>query len=211
MLNVINVDKNIFGWVYCLIKYGDVYLRLFRESDYEDKLFNRDNRDKANSARNILTEGVENDDKELTEDVNLVLHRKNDPYSYYVEMVADPSTMFELTRHGQTFGYIEVPNTPSLIDQSTYVGGTTAGMTNSGNVFNFKYKANDVNVYQADDFVHACLEDNVSRFPETVDLFYGDLDDVEAKRKTGIDAGQGSGQTYTVKRGKSLLYDAYKI
>ena len=27
-----NVDKNIFGWTYCLLKYGDVYLRLYRES-----------------------------------------------------------------------------------------------------------------------------------------------------------------------------------
>ena len=34
LLNVMNVDKNIFSWVYCLIKYGDVYLRVYRESEY---------------------------------------------------------------------------------------------------------------------------------------------------------------------------------
>ena len=124
-------------------------------------------------------------------------------------MVPDPSTMFELTRYGQTYGYIEVPNSPNQVDQSSYIGGTTTGMSNTGNVFNFKYKSSDVNVYQADDFVHACLEDNVSRFPETVDLFYEDLDTAANKRKTGTS--EGSSQTYTVRRGKSLLYDAYKI
>ena len=195
LLNVMNIDKKIFGWVYCLIKYGDVYLRLYRESEYVDKLFKANSIDKINSARNVLNENI-----------NLALHTANDPYSYYIEMVADPSTMFELTRHGQTYGYIEVPNSPSPIDQSSYVGGTTGLMSNNLSVFNFKYKSSDVNIYQADDFVHACLEDNVSRFPETVDLFYEDLD---VTKKTTSDP--ANSQTYTVKRGKSLLYDAYKI
>ena len=43
LLNVMNVDKNIYGWVYSLLKYGDLYLRLFRESDYEDIFFKKDN------------------------------------------------------------------------------------------------------------------------------------------------------------------------
>jgi len=125
-------------------------------------------------------------------------------------MVPDPSTMFELTKYGQTFGYIEVPNNPSPIDQSTYVGGTTGLMGNTS--FNFRYKSSDVNVYQADDFVHAALEDNVSRFPETVDLFYDDPEETKTGKKSGLPSADGnSGQTYTVRRGKSLLYDAYKI
>ena len=37
-----NADKNIYGWVYSLLKYGDVYLRLYRESDYQDTLFKAD-------------------------------------------------------------------------------------------------------------------------------------------------------------------------
>ena len=81
-----NVDKQIGKWVYCLIKYGDVYLRLYRESDYHDVLFNKVDRTK----------------QALNEAVNLSIHNTNDNYSYYVEMVPDPSTMFELTRHGQT-------------------------------------------------------------------------------------------------------------
>jgi hypothetical protein len=113
-------------------------------------------------------------------------------------MVSDPGTMFELTKHGQTFGYIEVPNNPNPIDQTSYIGGT-AGLTS--NPFAFNYKTTDVTVYQADDFVHASLDDNISRIPETVELFYEDPD----KLKEGIN------HSYTVKRGKSLLFDAYKI
>ena len=196
LLNIMNVDKQIGKWVYCLIKYGDVYLRLYRESDYHDVLFNRVDRTK----------------QALNEAVNLSIHSTNDNYSYYIEMVPDPSTMFELTRHGQTFGYIETPNKPNNFDTTSYVGGTTGMMSgNSNGAYTFAYKTSDVNIYQADDFVHAALEDNISRFPETVDLFYETLEDTkDIKRKTGSNTGTGS-QSYTVRRGKSLLYDSYKI
>ena len=196
LLNIMNVDKQIGKWVYCLIKYGDVYLRLYRESDYHDALFNRVDRTK----------------QALNEAVNLSIHSTNDNYSYYIEMVPDPSTMFELTRHGQTFGYIETPNKPNNFDTTSYVGGTTGMMSgNSNGAYAFAYKTSDVNIYQADDFVHAALEDNISRFPETVDLFYETLEDTkDIKRKTGSNTGTGS-QSYTVRRGKSLLYDSYKI
>ena len=195
LLNIMNVDKNIGKWVYCLIKYGDVYLRLYRESDYHDVLFHPENRQKLNEA------------------INLSIHGADDDYSYYVEMVPDPSTMFELTRHGQTFGYIETPNQPNNFDMTSYVGGTTGMMSgNSNGAYTFAWKTSDVNIYQADDFVHAALEDNITRFPETVDLFYEDLEtkDKETTRKTGSNTGTSS-QSYTVRRGKSLLYDSYKI
>jgi hypothetical protein len=46
-------------------------------------------------------------------------------------MVSDPGTMFELTKFGQTYGYIEVPNEPTPFDQSTYVSGSTGLMSNN--------------------------------------------------------------------------------
>ena len=196
LLNVINVDKNIFSWVYCLIKYGDVYLRLYRESDYDDPMFKKEKR----TALNENLQAADKTKQELEEAVKISLHSAKDQYSYYIEMVPDPGTMFELTKFGQTYGYIEVPNNPIPIDQSAYVGGTT-GLMSASNPFAFNYKSGDVNIYQADDFVHACLEDNISRTPETVDLFY---EDPEVK-------GNGINHSYKVRRGKSLLYDAYKI
>lgn len=198
LLNVMNVDKKIFGWTYCLIKYGDVYLRLYRESDYHDPIF------KKKAERSKLNESVQQKET-LDEAVRLNIHTAGDKYSYYVEMVADPGTMFELTKFGQTYGYIEVPNSQNTIDAGSYIGTTTGLMGGAtANPFNFKYGTSDVNIYQADDYVHACLEDNVSRFPETVDLFYETQNAEEEGKSPEI-------YTYTVKRGKSLLYDAYKI
>ena len=185
ILNIMNADKNMYSWTYSLLKYGDVYLRLYRESDYRDDLFKSDNVDNAYSARNVLNEN-------LDEAVRLNLHSGSDPYSYYVEAVDDPGTIFELNKFGKTYGYIEVPNSETNTSAIT----TYSEMATSG-VYNFRMKSTDVNVYQADDFVHACLEDNYTRFPETVELFLGDEG--------------GKSQSYRVRRGKSLLYDSYKI
>ena len=206
LLNTMNVDKNIFGWTYSLIKYGDVYLKLYRESDYDDHLFKKDNVDKVNNK--VLNE-------DLKEDINISMHSSSDKYSYYVEQVADPSTMFELTKYGKTYGYIEVPNKLNNMDFVNYIGGT-AMLDGSTQNFSYGFKSNDVNVYQADDFVHACLEDNVTRFPETVKLFYNLDDDLYStkkkhKTKNGSSDTADNSQSYSVRRGKSLLYDSYKI
>lgn len=203
LLNVTNVDKQIFSWVYCLIKYGDVYLRLFRESDYVDPIFKQENKDRVRTA---LNESIKDSTQKLEEAIYLNIHSKDDCYSYYVEMVPDPGTMFELTKFGQTFGYIEVPNADHILDQSSFTGAATGLMGGASvNPFNFKWSQSDVNIYQADDYVHACLEDNVSRFPETVDLFFDNQKTDQLKNTNSRP------YTYTVKRGKSLLYDAYKI
>ena len=184
MLNTMNADKNMYSWAYSLVKYGDVYLKLFRESDYEDSIFKAPNIDMVNSTRSRLTEGYD----ELKESVKLHMHSDSDPYSFYVEQIDDPGTMFELTKFGKTYGYIEVPNETNNLDATS----TLSGLSMTG-TYNFKMKSADVNVYQADDFVHACLEDNFTRFPETVELF--------------TDNNGTASQAYRVRRGKSLLYD----
>jgi hypothetical protein len=195
MLNVMNADKNMYGWAYSICKYGDIYLRLFRESDYTDEIFKAPKVDMANSTRNRLTEELEpeQEKEQLGESVKLQVHSTNDPYSYYVEQIDDPGTMFELGKFGKTYGYIEVPNEDNSLDATTaFFGGQS--MTGT---YNFKLKSTDVTVWQADDFVHGCLEDNFTRYPETVELFI----DPEGKRS----------QAYKVRRGKSLLYDNYKV
>ena len=191
MLNTMNADKNMYSWAYTLTKYGDIYLKLFRESDYADDIFEAPNIDMANSARNFLTENFVETEK-LDEAVKLHIHPNRDPYSYYVEQIDDPGTMFELTKFGKTYGYIEVPNESNNLG----ITPTLSGLSMTG-TYNFKMKSTDVNVYQADDFVHACLEDNFTRYPETVELF---------KNEDG-----SKGQVYRVRRGKSLLYDNYKV
>lgn len=142
--------------------------------------------------RNTLNE-------ELNEAVNLNIHKTSDPYSYYIEMVPDPCTMYELTKYGKTYGYIETPNAPSTYLSNEYFISTDP--TSSNNVYNYRMKSGDVNVWQADDYVHAFLSDTVTRFPETIDIFTTDEDYQNNTNAYG----------YTVRRGKSLIYDSYKI
>ncbi len=114
-------------------------------------------------------------------------------------MVADPSVMFELTKYGRTYGYVEVPNAKTPLGWTeSMTMGTTATQAAGSSVYNYKMKSGDINIYQADDFVHACLEDGTTRFPETVDIFTGQDLDANAK-------------SYSVRRGKSLLYDSFKL
>ena len=197
ILNTMNADKNMYGWAYSLVKYGDIYLKLFRKSDYEDSIFKAPTVDMVNSTRNRLTEDYQEPEKQettekLDEGVKLHIHANSDPYSYYVEQVDDPGTMFELTKFGKTYGYIEVPNETNALDATS----TLSGMSMTG-TYNFRMKSADVNVFQADDFVHGCLEDNFTRHPETVELF--------------INEDGSKSQAYRVRRGKSLLYDNYKV
>ena len=47
LLDSMGVDKNIYKWMYSLCKYGDCYLRLYRESDWrDDLLFNEEDKKK---------------------------------------------------------------------------------------------------------------------------------------------------------------------
>lgn len=112
-------------------------------------------------------------------------------------MIPDPNTMFELVKYGETYGYIEVPN--AVVDGVLYQEAV-GGVDNYG-LSNFRLKSGDVNIYQADDFVHACLEDNSTRFPEQVELF---INAEDYNNNTNA-------HMYNVRRGRSMLIDSYKV
>lgn len=180
LLDTMNVDKHIYGWAYSLCKYGDLYLRLFRESDYEDPIFGN------NDTKKRLDEAVGGE--KLDESVKVVAHSKNDRYSHYVEKVANPASMFELTKHGKTYGYIKadsgaVPTINEVTQQQWY---------------QYRFQQTDVEVYSPCDFVHAYLEDDSGRTVEEVNISVDkDNDNKE--------------YTYQVKRGQSILYNVFKI
>ena len=145
LLDTMNVNKNVYKWVYALCKYGDVYLRLYRNSEYnDDKLFK--------------------DKQSLNEDVIVKYYSENDRYSHYVEMIPNPAEMFELTRFGKSYAYIKA-NIAARIK--------TNDMINAG-TYRYSFRKNDVELYDATSFVHAMLEDNTSRIPEEVELFLDD-------------------------------------
>jgi len=90
LLKSLNIDKNIYKWVYSLCKYGDLYIRMFRKSDVEDDLFDEDDDEK----------------KALNEEIKVKVYPKSDKLVHYVEMVPNPAEMFELTKFGSTYAYI---------------------------------------------------------------------------------------------------------
>ena len=146
LLDTLNVDKHIFKWVYSLCKYGDIYLRLYRESEYNDELF---------------TASLKGEKQQLNEDVKIKAYSDKDKYVHYMEMVTNPAEMFEVTKFGKTVGYVKAPVRDTLQKKDIL----------SLNQFQYKFKKEDVTIYPATEFVHASLEDNTSRTEEIISIF----------------------------------------
>ena len=180
LLKSLNVNKNVFKWTYSLCNYGDVYLRLYRESEIEDRFFSK-------ATKNSKEK------QSLNEDVNIRAYSKNDPYIHYLEQAPNPAQLFELTRFGKTAGYIKT-NIKANPSQTDSLNTTSMYM---GNKFRFDSASQDVDLYPATEWVHGCLEDDSTRNPEEVELFTSS--DIET-----------DAILYSVRRGESLLYDSYK-
>lgn len=181
LLNSIQVNKHIYKWVYSLCKYGDIYIRLYRNSDVDKELFS--NIPQTSNSKQLK--------EALKESINLNVYSKNDKLVHYVEMYPNPADIFELTRFGKTCAYIKV--------KSNSYSKQTDSLAVS-NSYRYSFKSQDINIYDAMTFVHASIEDNSSRTPEEVEIFL-DTNDLNTKSQS---------YTYTVKRGQSLLYSSFK-
>lgn len=177
LLSTMNVDKHIYKWTHSLCKYGDIYLRLYRQSDLgDDFLFDDVSKNKKRGR------------KKLTEDVKIKVYSKNDHYVNYMEMEPNPAEIFELTRLGKTYAYVKAP----VPTDSRNTGSS------SFQIFpTYSFKKTDIDLHGPTDYVHASLEDNSSRTPEYIRIFSGD------------DNSDEQSNTYTVKRGQSLLYNTF--
>lgn len=181
LLNSIQINKHIYKWVYSLCKYGDIYIRLYRNSDVDKELFN--NIPQTSNSKQLK--------EALKESINLNVYSKDDKLVHYVEMYPNPADIFELTRFGKTCAYIQVKSS------SQYKQADNLAVSNS---YKYSFKSQDINIYDAMTFVHASIEDNSSRTPEQVEIFLDNNDS-----NTGSQS-----YTYTVKRGQSLLYSSFK-
>lgn len=182
LLNTMNVEKNIYKWAHSLCKYGDIYVRLFRESETKDLIF-----DPQEEAESFDESG-----KPLKEDINIKAYKKSDRYTHYVEMIPNPAEMYELTRFGKTSGYIRAKINSATINRNKVL---------EQSIYRYNFVKRDVDVYSATEFVHASLEDNSTRTPDEVNIFLTEKD-FEAN---------ANGTSYGVKRGQSLLYSVFKI
>lgn len=194
LINSLDIDKYAYEWVYSLIKYGDVYLRLYKESDYdEDLIFGREEEGKTPDKK--LNEDLEDGEAEkVDESIKVAVHAKSDHYVHYVEMVPNPAEMFELTKYGKTMGYIKAPTKVQNV--------TDESLLAYSNYLSYKMKKGDITIYDSTDFVHGCLKnDNSIRHPEEVTIFLSD-EDYAADKSAGV---------YKVKKGQSILYNTFRV
>ena len=63
-----NVDKNIFGWAFNLVKYGDIYLKNLRNSDFTNTIFNSQSIQNMYSAKSHLNETIQLDLKNANDE-----------------------------------------------------------------------------------------------------------------------------------------------
>lgn len=158
LLDSLNIDKHVYEWTYNLCKYGDIYIRMYRQSDYDkDPVF-----------------GKKDESKTLNEDIYVKLDKNNDNYVHFVEMMPNSAEYFELTKFGKTMGFINAPT-----NVQTSINTETAGF----NYLNYEFKNDDITVYNATDFVHGCLSStNLSRFPEEVNIIRVEDEDDESSK-----------------------------
>lgn len=207
-LEDMNVDKNAYGWLYSLIKYGDLYLRLYRRSEFE-------------------AAAGSNKKKSLNEDVILKVFPKKDKYVHYMEMVKNPAEVFNLTKLGKSYGYLRTHILSQYREADILNNQYEVGQfTNSY----YKFNRNDVEILPATEYVHACLEDVSNRIEEKVSIInYDDGDlydngrhvhtydhnyayyDSEGIDKSASTDAATAQYNYNVRRGQSILYNTFKI
>ena len=177
LVKKLDLDKQAYKWAYMLTKYGDVYVRLVRQSELD----------------NSLIFGKKDKGKEkLQEDVNIVVNGKNDHYADLLDTVRNPGEMFELVKFGKTIGYIKAPVNVQKDFRSN---------NDINSLVTYKIKRNDVTIYGATEFAHACLESSQTRADEDIDIFMND-DDYESDIHS---------ETFNVRRGAGIFNDLFKV
>lgn len=185
LLDSLNVNKHIYTWMYSFIKYGDIYLRLYRNSDFNDDLLDSSQKTNLNEQFSKINSSSE----ELNEEAKMILYKDNDHFANYVELVSNPAEMFELTKFGKSYAYIKANTMPEVTQQDNV----------SLTYYTYKFRRKDIEIYNAVTFAHGCLTDNISRIPEQVEIFRNnDLNSTESN-------------SYHVRKGQSILYNWYKI
>ena len=192
LLKSLGVDKNIYKWTHSLIKYGDLYLRLFRQSDFEDDLLS-DVNDRTKLNEKFSNIDNSNEPEILNENVFIKAYDKSDKLVNYIESVPNPGEMFELTKFGKSYAYIKTNITPTAMNKNQALASS---------YYTYRFRRNDVQIFNAVGFVHASLQDDTPRAPEQVQLFRNDHE---------LEDPDNTSYTYSVRRGQSLLYNMYKV
>lgn len=180
LLDKIDFDRNAYKWAYMLTKYGDVYIRLVRKSEFENSFLFSGGEKKKEAEKGLLNE-----------DINLVVNPGSDHYADTLETVRNPGEMFELTKFGKTIGYVKAPVNVQKDFRSN---------NDINTMVTYRMKRNDVEIYAPTEFVHGCLESSYTRSEEELDIFRNDSDYENAINP----------ETFTIRRGAGILNDLFK-
>ena len=187
LLEQLNADKNAYSWVHSLVKYGDLYLKLYRESEFYDGLFIKSKEDLKKVG--LLSEDLETSESEsLDESLIVKAFKADDHYADYLEMHKNPAEVFELQKFGKTVGYIR-----SHIQSRKATDDAIAN--NYQNFLNqYSFNKSDIDLYPATDYVHAYINNDSNRAVEEVSISTDDNNTVN----------------YNVIRGQSILYNTFR-
>lgn len=153
LLDIMELPERCWKHIYLTCLYGDYYLKLYREGDFDD-----DELELQAHAHNSKTR-VHNDKRELIKGVQATPN-----YEEYVEDVPDPACMFDLRKRGKTAGFIEIKKDFRMNYMSSI--NTLANQVT--------FTLGEIDVYLPDRFVHIMLNENLSRTPEEVEIDLGD-------------------------------------
>ena len=131
LLDTLNIGKMLWAIYYNLALYGDVYLRLFKQTNdiYDKDIYPYT----TNIYDDTMIDKVNEKDKEQLDENILDIKSK---YLPYVELVDEPECVYDLVKNGKTVQY-------AYINQST---GTLGGSSNR------------VELFPPDQFVHIYIE-----------------------------------------------------
>lgn len=173
LLDKLHIPENAWSHIYALCLYGEVYLETFNNVSINK------------NKKELLTEPL----KKQNTKIQAQKDKPGTILEEYIEQVANPAPIYDLTQRGKTIGYIRLPE-----DKSNSVGLNSYFNSNA-----FKQADSDIEILEPTRFVHILLAQNNNRFPESITL-------VEESKANG----DGSPITLSIARGKSILQDVYK-
>lgn len=96
LIDIFNLNANAWTHIYSMVKYGDLYLKLFRDTDVDNN--------------SNYTSGPC--------DIKINKPKRGSVLDEYIEMENNPAEIFDLVRRGKTVGFVRVPtNDRNPIDQ----------------------------------------------------------------------------------------------
>jgi hypothetical protein len=142
LLDVLKINSNAWSHVYNMIKYGDVYIELFRDNEIEDK---------PNPTSNMNNANVDVVDKVI-----------GSKLSEYIEAEPNPATIYDIMSRGKTIGFIKTPES-DFVDPVDPTYNT---------FHRDARKADVTEVLPPDKYIHIALALNTTRFPEKLQLAF---------------------------------------